>query len=355
MRLHLEFAHTFEPRAWEERHAEGLVPDRLPYGLDRLADLGFDLVVRPSAASQSVDRVDAVARRATGGLELVHALRDRERRSCDLAVCWDERTGLPAALRSGVPGEPPTALGVIWATEPDARLNAAGSFLARRSLKQAAAVWTLSTGQLPVLESTWGVDRSRLHFVRMGIDEQFWQSSGAEPESGLVVGAGNDRHRDHALLVEAMAQVRRAGHPSACLELVTQTPIDVPSEVGVRHHYLSHVEMRNLYARAAVVAVVVKPNLHVSGMSVLLEAMACGRPVVATNTPGMADYVADGETGLLVPPGDADALAAAVASLLAEPERAGALGQAGRRRIESDFTTPHLASQLADVSRAAAS
>src|SRR5262245_33445818 len=312
MRLHLEFAHTFEPREWEERHAQGLVPDRMPYGLDRLADLGFDLAVRPAAGSQFVDRLDAVARRATGGLELVHALRDHERRSCDLAVCWDERTRLPAALRSGGPGEPPTALGVIWATEPDARLNGAGTFVARQGLKRASAVWTLSTGQLPVLEGTWGVESRRLHFVRMGIDEQFWQPSGAEAEPGLVVGAGNDRHREHALLVDAMARVRRAGTPSARLELVTQTSVDVPPELGVRRHYLSHVEMRELYARASIVAVVVKPNLHVSGMSVLLEAMACGRPVVATNTPGMADYVADGETGVLGTPrgGDGPGVAA---------------------------------------------
>jgi glycosyltransferase involved in cell wall biosynthesis len=109
--------------------------------------------------------------------------------------------------------------------------------------------------------------------------------------------------------------------------------------------------MRELYTRAEVVAVAVTPNLHVSGMSVLLEAMACGRPVVATETPGMSEYVADGETGLLVPPGDADALADALSSLLAEPERARELGRAGRRAIESNFTTSQLASRLAGVFR----
>jgi glycosyltransferase involved in cell wall biosynthesis len=285
-------------------------------------------------------------------LQLVHALRDRDRRSCDLAVCWDERTGVPAALRSGVRGEPPAVLGVIWMTEPERSLTGLGRILARQGLRRAAAVWTLSTGQLPTLEDTWGVDRRRLHFVPMGIDEQFWRATGPEPEPGLVVGAGNDRHRDHALLVEAMTRLRRRapGRP-ARLELVTQSAIRVPPELGVRHPHLSHVEMRELYTRAGVVAVAVTPNLHVSGMSVLLEAMACGRPVVATDTPGMSEYVVHGETGLLVPPGDADALADALSPLLAEPERARELGLAGRRAIESDFTTVQLASRLADVFR----
>lgn len=352
MRLHLEFSHTLDPGRWEKQHAEGLVPDRLPYGLDRLGDLGFDLSARDSRASALVDRLDAVARRASGGLQLVHALRDRGRRSRDLAVCWDERTGVPAALRSGVRGEPPAALGVIWMTEAAPSLTGLGRLLAAQGLRRAGAVWTLSTGQLPALEDTWGVERPRLHYVPMGIDEQFWRATAPEPEPGLVVGAGNDRHRDHALLVEAMTRVQsRAPRPPPRLELATQSPIRVPAGLGVRHPYLSHVEMRALYARAEVVAVAVTPNLHVSGMSVLLEAMACGRPVVATDTPGMSEYVADRETGLLVPPGDADALAEALSSLLAEPERARELGRAGRRAIESAFTTSQLASRLADVFR----
>jgi glycosyltransferase involved in cell wall biosynthesis len=352
MRLHLELSRTLDPSSWQEQHTAGLVPDRLPYGLDRLGDLGFELAVRGGRAPSIVSKLDAVARRATGGLQLVHALRDRDRRNCELAVCWDERTGIPAALRSRLPGEPPAALGVIWLTESDEPLTGLGRALARRGLRSAAAVWTLSKAQLPLLAEAWRVDKRRLHFVRMGIDEHFWHQTDLDPEPGLVVAAGNDRHRDHALLVDAMSRLRRR-RPSVRLELVTQSDVTVAVELGVRRPHLSHVEMRRLYERAAVVAVSVRPNLHVSGMSVLLEAMACGRPVVATQTPGIEEYVVNSETGLLVPPGDADAFAAAVGSLLEEPARARELGLAGRRAVESRFTTAMLAAQLADVLRAA--
>ncbi|MEU0371740.1 glycosyltransferase [Streptomyces sp. NPDC006283] len=68
-----------------------------------------------------------------------------------------------------------------------------------------------------------------------------------------------------------------------------------------------------------------------------LEAMACGRPVVATAVGGQLDTVADPATGRLVPPRDPEALARAVADLLADPAARDACGAAGRRRVLSRF------------------
>lgn len=68
-----------------------------------------------------------------------------------------------------------------------------------------------------------------------------------------------------------------------------------------------------------------------------LEAMACGRPVVASAVGGQLDTVADPETGRLVPPRDPDALARAVGELLADPAWRAACGAAGRRRVLSRY------------------
>jgi len=65
---------------------------------------------------------------------------------------------------------------------------------------------------------------------------------------------------------------------------------------------------------------------------VAIEAMACGRPVVASAIGGLQDSVVHGETGLLVPPGDDKALAEAIRSLLNDPARRAAMGEAGRKR-----------------------
>ena len=70
----------------------------------------------------------------------------------------------------------------------------------------------------------------------------------------------------------------------------------------------------------------------------VLEAMARGKPVVATPVGGTPELVVDGETGVLVPPRDAEALADALRSLAADPERARALGAAGRARVAEHFS-----------------
>ena len=67
---------------------------------------------------------------------------------------------------------------------------------------------------------------------------------------------------------------------------------------------------------------------------VVLEAMAVGKPVIASRTGGLTDIVADGETGLLVEPGNVAALAQATQSLLDDPARREQMGQAGRERVK---------------------
>jgi glycosyltransferase involved in cell wall biosynthesis len=69
----------------------------------------------------------------------------------------------------------------------------------------------------------------------------------------------------------------------------------------------------------------------------VLEAMALGRPVIATNVGGTADAVVDGETGFLTPPGHAEAAARALVELAGDPERGAAMGAAGRRRQRERF------------------
>lgn len=72
--------------------------------------------------------------------------------------------------------------------------------------------------------------------------------------------------------------------------------------------------------------------------SVVLEAMACRRAVVATRAGGLPEVVDDGQTGLLVPPQDDDALAQAIVSLLRDPSRRRAMGEAGYERVAQEFS-----------------
>jgi glycosyltransferase involved in cell wall biosynthesis len=77
----------------------------------------------------------------------------------------------------------------------------------------------------------------------------------------------------------------------------------------------------------------------------ILEAMAAGVPVVASDVGGVSELVEHGVTGLLVPPRDPDALAAALRRLLDDPQSRRTLGDAGRARAEAEFDLPRFRAQ----------
>ncbi len=93
---------------------------------------------------------------------------------------------------------------------------------------------------------------------------------------------------------------------------------------------------------------------NVDGLpNTLLEALASGRPVIASNVAGVPLAVADGENGRLVPPRDVEALAAAILELLADPALRERFGQAGRRKIELELNWTAVAGRYSQVFAAA--
>jgi glycogen(starch) synthase len=105
---------------------------------------------------------------------------------------------------------------------------------------------------------------------------------------------------------------------------------------GVQWHgQLPHDQILSLFRSAR--AVVVPSVWSDPCPTVVLEAMAAGRPVVAAASGGIVDMVVDGVTGVLVPPGDLLALAGGIASVLSDPDRGRAFGAAGRDRAR-EFT-----------------
>jgi len=84
--------------------------------------------------------------------------------------------------------------------------------------------------------------------------------------------------------------------------------------------------------------ILVMPSTSPEGLPLtLMEAMAFGKPVVASDAGGSRDIVIPEVTGLLVPPGDAEALSAAVLRLINNPELRLSMGEAGRQRLHDHF------------------
>ena len=164
---------------------------------------------------------------------------------------------------------------------------------------------------------------------------------GAEAEPPEILFAGRlSREKGVLELVEAAR-----GH-----KLVVAGDGPLRAQVPQASGWLPHDELERLYERAAVVAC---PS-HREGFGVVCaEAMAHGRPVVASAVGGLLDLVVDGETGLLVPPRDVEALQAAVERLLGDRALRRRLGTAARERARSycswETVTESLLAAYADV------
>ena len=74
--------------------------------------------------------------------------------------------------------------------------------------------------------------------------------------------------------------------------------------------------------------------------NVILEYMACGKPVVATNVGGVPELVIDRVTGILVPPGQPEEMAHAIVALLKDPKMAEKMGALGKERVQENFSMP---------------
>ena len=84
---------------------------------------------------------------------------------------------------------------------------------------------------------------------------------------------------------------------------------------------------------------------------VCIEALAAGRPVVATNVGGVSDVVAEGTDGFLVDPGDTDAMAERLERLAVDPELREAFGAAGRRRVLDRYAVGRLVDDVDQLYR----
>lgn len=331
--IEVNFPAARDVGGWAERHLRGETPGLWPYGLDGLREID------PGATIGSLGQPNRFESARSRIFPSRRPSPDAASGSPEVGITWDENAARLMALTR--PRER-MFTGVIWVTDLLERGGDAGRM--REILRSMDGLWVISRGQLESLRSFVGTDGPPIGYFRFGVDETFFRAR-PYPARPLVLSVGGDRDRDTQTLFAALARVHEA-HPE--VEIVVQTSSRLPAPAGVtKLDHVDHVTLAEFYARASVVAIATRPNLHASGMTVSLEAMATARPIVVTRTPGIEDYVDDGVTGLLVPVGDDAALADRVSRLLVDPASAAALGRAGRAAVEESLTTRHLVRGLA--------
>lgn len=160
------------------------------------------------------------------------------------------------------------------------------------------------------------------------------------------------------VLVEAVKLMGGEGHPSAVRVALVGVPdpgnpasieesqLEQWSASGLVEHWGFRQDMDEVYRQAHIVCL---PSLREGLPTVLIEAAAAGRPIVASDVPGCREVVEDGVNGLLVPPGDPAALAGALAKLAGDPALRQQMGAAGRNIAVSRFSNDKVIAATLDV------
>jgi starch synthase len=256
-----------------------------------------------------------------------------------------------------------------WKAEQLGGGYALSSWAEKVSIEGAAAVIAVSEGmRADVLSNYPAVDPAKVHVVYNGIDAEQYSP---DPATDVLERYGVDTSKPSVVFVGRITRqkgvpvlLRAAAHldPEVQLVLCAGAP-DTP-ELGAEvaglveelrktrsgviwlSGMLSKREVIQLLSHSTLFAC---PSVYEPLGIVNLEAMACGTAVVASKVGGIPEVVADGETGLLVPPDDPEALAESINALTRDRDRAKAMGTAGRERAQSQFDWGKIAQQTAEL------
>lgn len=185
----------------------------------------------------------------------------------------------------------------------------------------------------------WGVPAARVRTVHNGVHLPDVPADAPRSPRRIVAAGRLVPWKNFDVLIKAMAKVLQE-FPDATLAIAGDGPeggrlralADAPMLKGRVEFVgaLGRAELHRLIAGSAAFAL---PSSYEGFSHQLVEAMACGTPVVASRAGGNPEIVQDGVNGLLVEPGDAHGLAEALASLLRDPSRAQAFAAEGRKAV----------------------
>ncbi|MCA9054925.1 MAG: glycosyltransferase family 4 protein [Planctomycetaceae bacterium] len=180
---------------------------------------------------------------------------------------------------------------------------------------------TFGVDQTPVVGTAGPLEAAKgLHFFLRAIPRVL---AAHRPVEFLIAGAGPEEHT-----------LRRLAEDLGVTEFLTFVPnvFDLSTSLSAMDIYCL-------------------PSIKQGLGTIMLEAMARGRPVIASKVGGAYGVVTHDETGLLVPPSDSDALSNAIIKLLLNPQRAQEIGRAARERVLTDFPVSRMVEQTAALYR----
>lgn len=322
-------ARLYDYQWFKQRAGEEHLTRLLAWGAQRLGLWSEGLVLRAFWATRDVDVVYATGEDV--GLPLAALLRITRRSSPRIILRMEQPTYGRTPMRRFI----------------------FNTFL-RFALKRVDLTLCRTRAHARMLRDGAGVPEAAAVFAPQVTDTRFYDcAAGATdavelPAKPYIVSGGLEM-RDYETLIEAVRglpvrAVIGAGSPWSKFRFDIAGGRDLPENVQVSS--FTPVQMRELYRAADLVVMPVKPTARACGMNVVLEAWAMERPVIASRTVGLPDYIQAGETGRFVTPGNVDELRAAILDLLADPAEAARLAANGYQHVQTELNLDHFVENL---------
>lgn len=234
-------------------------------------------------------------------------------------------------------------------------------WLARRFTDQFIAVSGLLADRL--VEQV-GVPREKIQVLPSGVSTERYRppydpllprlTLGIDPDQ-FVFGtvARLERAADFSILLEAAAQLRQQGTGFGCLVIgegpAVETLRNRARELGIHEQLLFAGFSRDVPTMLAAMDLFIFPYVTTGVPSAILEAMACGLPVVAVNGGSVTEIIRDGDTGLVVPEGQPKILARIISQLADGEKRRSGLGKRAREHVEEQHSASHMSDTYAKM------
>lgn len=354
LRVFVHLARGFDVRRWEERWRTGKligINDPSPYGYARAKQQGCVVAFSQDDPESAPVKLVRLTLRAVLGFDIVHAWRNREGiYASDVVWTHTESQHLAVAALFSLVSQPtrPRLIGQsVWLFDRWRKLSGLRRRFFRVLMRKVDILTVHSESNLAVARRLF--PNGRCELVPFGIPAEEKRPPILRKYNPVqVLCLGNDRHRDWETAVAALA-----GRPGILLTILSATADQRLAAKGdnIRIETVrTNEELLARFSAATLMLVPLKPNLHVSGITVMQEAALQGLPIVATDVGGLRSYF-DPDMVAYVPPGDPEAIYRAVELLRADPIAAQRMAQRAQDRMGGGISVDNYIRQHVQLSK----
>ncbi|WP_176080207.1 glycosyltransferase [Paraburkholderia tropica] len=348
--VHVHLFYGADPRRYRKGENIGCL-----YGYHHAESAEFALNYAEDAREGTPVRFARRALKAALGFDLIHAWRNR-RAILDADVIWthteQEHLAVAAVLlmHAKKGGARPLLLAQsVWLLDRWPGYGALRRAAYQRLLKRADLLTTLASENAALCGDFFGRDARH---VLYGLNTQDFPPrppSHWKPNTPVrIAGIGNDRDRDWTTLAAALGNDARY-HVRIATRRRIPAEVRAPNVEVVRVSGLQ--QQHALYEWADIIVVPLRPNTHASGITVMLEAAALGKPMIVTKVGALEDYF-DEKAAYYVEPFNTQQLRDAVNALVDDPARTLAQAREACEQLQTrDLTTENFARQHAQLTR----